>query len=162
MPRPRAGQVPTCSRPGDRAFLANTQADAEKSKTQFLVGDKIQKPALVIHPFEGRNGAPGNAQYKSKENSTHDETSAFDVSAKIRGAQRDGSVGQAKHVDHVEFAGLLALPPERGAQCALGKEAPIAGDMAQDDPLARTGEKHVVFPHDVAAANRRKPDVAPL
>lgn len=54
----------------------------------------------------------------------------------------------------------FALPPQRRPQRTTGKNASISRDMAQDDPLSLPREQHIMFTHDVAAANGAEADGA--
>src|SRR6056297_2742927 len=78
----------------------------------------------------------------------------------VRDPRETGSVfAEAQHIQHVIFAGTTSLPPKRRLQCATGENRPVAGDVAQGDPLARGGEQNIMLPHDVTASDCVKANV---
>ena len=52
------------------------------------------------------------------------------------------------------------LPPKRRLQSAAREDGAIRGQMAQHDAFTVSGENHVMLAHYIAAANRRKADIA--
>lgn len=71
------------------------------------------------------------------------------------------AVGQAQNIQHVIFARCLVLSPKCSLERTSGKKRTVAGDMAQDDAFAFSGEQHVMFTDDIATANGAEADVAP-
>ena len=68
----------------------------------------------------------------------------------------------AQNIEHVEAAGAFALPPKRGLERAAREDGAVGGDVAQHDAFALTGEEHIMFAHDIAAANGGEADMAML
>ena len=67
---------------------------------------------------------------------------------------------QAQHVNHIVFAGVLILSPKGGLDRAARENRAVCCHMAQHDPFTSGGKQHIMFTHDIAAANGAETDVA--
>jgi ribosome-binding factor A len=67
---------------------------------------------------------------------------------------------EAEHVRHAVEARRAVLSPDRGPHRAAREEHPVARHMAEDDPLARPREDHLVLADDIAAPQAREADRA--
>src|ERR1700758_1856046 len=54
-------------------------------------------------------------------------------------------VAEAEHIGHGVEPGRLAMCPQRGLQCAMGKDHAVLGLVREREPLRPTGKDHAVI-----------------